>query len=487
MKYFFNKTLKNHIFAIKPKKMNLNTTSNQSAKSKGTMSVFSLIMITSALFLTLRNVPMMTEVGMQMIFFNVIAAFAFLIPAALVSAELATAWPHSGVYYWVSTAISPKFGFVAVWLQWAQSMFGMTSILAYIAATMAYLINPELAKNKYFIFGVIVIVYWFVSLLNLLGPNLSKIISKVCVVSGVFIPIIALIVFGIIYAVKGNTIHLDYSLSAQNLFPSIGESKNLIMLLSFVFGFVGIEVSASHAREINNVRRNYPLAIFVSAILGFSLTLAAGFSLSFILPIKNLDLVAGAVQGFTAFSKTFNLPWLIPLSASLIALGAIGQISTWVVGPLRGMHEAAGEGVLPKFFTKVNGRGVPKHLIISQAIVLSFVGTFILILKSVDIAFIILTSIAILLYSIMYVMMFISVIKLRYTHPDTKRPYKIPGGKVGIWVIAGIGFITVLACFFIGFIPSGISIVSYELIMIVSVGVLLLIPIMIFRKEKLNR
>ena len=64
------------------------------------MSVFSLIMITSALFLTLRNVPMMTEVGMQMIFFNVIAAFAFLIPAALVSAELATGWPHSGVYYW---------------------------------------------------------------------------------------------------------------------------------------------------------------------------------------------------------------------------------------------------------------------------------------------------------------------------------------------------------------------------------------------------
>ena len=47
-------------------------------------------MITSALFLTLRNVIMMTDVGMKTIFFNVIAAFAFLIPAALVSAELAS-------------------------------------------------------------------------------------------------------------------------------------------------------------------------------------------------------------------------------------------------------------------------------------------------------------------------------------------------------------------------------------------------------------
>jgi amino acid transporter len=443
-------------------------------------------MITSALFLTLRNVPMMTEVGMQMIFFNVIAAFAFLIPAALVSAELATAWPHSGVYYWVSTAISPKFGFVAVWLQWAQSMFGMTSILAYIAATMAYLFNPELAKNKYFIFGVIVIIYWLVSLLNLLGPKLSGMISKVCVVSGVFIPIIALIVLGIIYAINGNTIHLDYSISTQSLFPSIGDSKNLIMLLSFVFGFVGIEVSASYAREIKNVRRNFPIAIFVSAILGFSLTLAAGFSLSFVLPIKNLDLVAGAVQGFAVLSKVFNIPWLIPLSASLIVFGAIGQISTWVVGPLKGLHEAADEGMLPKFFTKVNSRGVPINLIVSQAIILSFVGTFILILKSVDIAFIILTSIAVLLYSIMYVMMFISVIKLRYTHPNTPRPYKIPGGKIGVWVVAGIGFITVLSCFFIGFIPSGIPVIIYELIMIISVGLIVLIPIIIFRKAKLK-
>ncbi|MFK5856431.1 MAG: APC family permease [Bacteroidota bacterium] len=467
--------------------MNSNSTSNQNDSSKSTMSVFSLIMITSALFLTLRNVPMMVEVGMQMIFFNVIAAFAFLIPAALVSAELATGWPRSGVYYWVSAAISPKFGFVAVWLQWAQSMFGMTSILAYIAATMAYLINPEFAKNKYFIFGVIIVVYWSVSMLNLLGPKLSGIISKVCVILGVFLPIIALIVLGIIYAMQGNTIHLDYNLNTQSLFPSIGESKNLIMLLSFVFGFVGIEVSASHAREIKNVRRNYPLAIFVSAILGFSLTLAAGFSLSFILPIKNMDLVAGAVQGFTVLSKVFHIPWLIPLSASLVAFGAIGQISTWVLGPLKGLHEASEEGMLPKFFTKVNGRGAPRNLIIVQAIVLSFVGTFILILKSVDIAFLILTSIAILLYSIMYILMFISVIKLRYTQPNTKRPYKIPGGKIGVWIVAGVGFITVLACFFIGFIPSGMPVIDYELIMILSVGLIVLIPIIIFKKNSINR
>lgn len=70
--------LKIDIFANKPKIMNSNSTSNQNDSSKNTMSVFSLIMITSALFLTLRNVPMMVEVGMQMIFFNVIAGVGFI-------------------------------------------------------------------------------------------------------------------------------------------------------------------------------------------------------------------------------------------------------------------------------------------------------------------------------------------------------------------------------------------------------------------------
>jgi amino acid transporter len=72
------------------------------------IGVFTLIMITSALFMTLRNFPMMAETGLQMIFFNLITVFAFLIPIALVSAELATGWPHNGVYFWVKEAFGPK-------------------------------------------------------------------------------------------------------------------------------------------------------------------------------------------------------------------------------------------------------------------------------------------------------------------------------------------------------------------------------------------
>ena len=39
----------------------------------------------------------------------------------------------------------------------------------------------------------------------------------------------------------------------------------------------------------------------------------------------------------------------------------------------------------------------------------------------------------------MYIMIFASAIKLRYTQPDTPRAYKIPGGNYGMWIVAGMG------------------------------------------------
>jgi amino acid transporter len=37
--------------------------------------------------------------------------------------------------------------------------------------------------------------------------------------------------------------------------------------------------------------------------------------------------------------------------------------------------------------------------------------------------------------TITYVLIFPSVIKLRYKYPDLPRPYRIPGGMVGLWVV----------------------------------------------------
>ena len=81
---------------------------------------------------------------------------------------------------------------------------------------------------------------------------------------------------------------------------------------------------------------------------------------------------------------------------------------------------------------------------------------------------------------IMYGLMFAAVIRLRYSQPDTPRPYRIPGGTVGVWVVAGVGLIGCAVSFYLGFIPPSQlktgNTVTYVSLLALAVVVLSLPP-----------
>ncbi len=447
------------------------------------IGVVTLTFMTAALFLTLRNMPMMAETGMKMVFFNIVTVFAFLVPLALVSAELATAWPKNGVFHWVETAFGTRWGLTAVWLQWVQSLFGITSILSYVAASLAYAINPSLAGSRPFIVIVILVVYWSATLLNLRGMRASGLISSVCLGAGVLLPTLLLVGLALFYVMQGHPLQLNLAMTADNWLPLHGARDSLVLFLSFIFGVVGIEVSASHAREVRNVRRNYPVAVFSAAVLGFVLTLLGGLAVASVLPVNQLNLVSGSVQALQVLLATWHLGWLLPPLALLVALGAAGQVSTWVVGPVKGLWAAGCAGNLPPVLQRTNAAGVPRNLLLIQACLMSVVALVFLVVPSVNTAFLLLTSVAVILYAVMYLMLFVTAIRLRYTQADTVRPYRVPGGSIwGLWLVAGIGFITTFICFLIGFLApdTQMDATSYALAMFVTLVVMLAAPQLLY-------
>lgn len=448
------------------------------------IGVLALTLMTTALFLTLRNMPMMAETGMRMVFFNIITVFAFLVPVALVSAELATAWPRNGVFHWVEEAFGTRWGLTAVWLQWVQSLFGITSILSYVAASLAYAIDPALAASRTFIVVVILTVYWSATLLNLRGMRASSLISSVCLGAGVLLPTALLIGLALFYVLQGHPLQLNLAMTADNWLPLNDSHQSLVLFLSFIFGVVGIEVSASHAREVRNVQRNYPLAVFSAAILGFALTLLGGLAVAAVVPVDQLDLVSGSVQALQRLLHIWRLDWLLAPIALLVALGAAGQVSTWVVGPIKGLWAAGCAGNLPPLLQATNAQGVARNLLLIQACLMSGVALVFFVVPSVDSAFLLLTSAAVILYAVMYLMLFASAIRLRYSRADIVRPYRIPGGyNWGLWLVAGTGFITTLACFFIGFLPPGTDMAgpTYVLAMLAILMLMLAVPQLLYR------
>ena len=79
-------------------------------------------MMTTSSVASLRPSPTMAVYGPACVFLYLIPAIVFLLPTSLVSTELASGW-EGGVYNWVALGISKPMGFLAVWCQFAMTIF----------------------------------------------------------------------------------------------------------------------------------------------------------------------------------------------------------------------------------------------------------------------------------------------------------------------------------------------------------------------------
>ena len=142
--------------------------------SKRVLSVFSLVMINVIAVDNLRTLPLSAQLGFSLVSYYLFAAAAFFIPVALVAAELATAYPSTGgLYVWVREAFGRRVAFMTIWLQWIYNIVWYPTILVFIVATMAYLFAPDLAKNRFYLLGTTVGLFWIMTLINCFGIEAS--------------------------------------------------------------------------------------------------------------------------------------------------------------------------------------------------------------------------------------------------------------------------------------------------------------------------
>ena len=67
----------------------------------------------------------------------------------MVAAELGTGWPRDGgVYAWVKEAFGGRTGFLAVWCDYAENIAWFPTVLSFIAASLAYVVDPSLATTS---------------------------------------------------------------------------------------------------------------------------------------------------------------------------------------------------------------------------------------------------------------------------------------------------------------------------------------------------
>jgi len=421
------------------------------AKIPQALSIFTLAMINVAAVTSVKVWPFTAEYGFSSLFYFILAAVIFFIPVSLVSAELATGWPKKGgIYLWVKEAFGPKWGFLAVWLQWIENVVWYPTVLSFAAGTIAYLINPDLSNSFYYTTAAILIFFWGATIANLFGMKTSGWISNIGAICGTLIPAAIIIPLAIFWVSSDAPIQIEFTL--KSLIPNF-DINHMVLFSGVMLAFCGMEMSAVHALDVQNPQKGYPRAILLSTILILTLSILGALSIAIVVPNGEINYTAGAMQAFTVFLTKYNLKVLIPAIAIMITVGLFGTVSTWIIGPTKGVLAAAEEGHLPPIFQKTNKKNAPIGLMIFQAILVSFLTLMFVFMPSVTAAFWILTVLAAQYYVIMYVIMFAAAIYLRYKKPDVERSYRVPGKNFGMWLVCGIGTIGSLFALYVGFFP----------------------------------
>jgi glutamate:GABA antiporter len=434
-----------------------------------------LALMTTSSVASLRSAPTMAVYGLACVFLYIVPAIVFLLPQSLVAAELASGW-SGGIFRWVSEGMSPRWGMLAVWCQFAMTIFYYPTLLGFVASTLAYVVNPNLADNGLYTGIVIIVVFWlgvFVSARGGVGA-IAKLASSGLTV-GTLIPGALLVILGVVYLLQGNASAAP--MDASHLLPEWTGIASLVLIVNNFLSYSGMEMNAVHVSSLKEPGSEFPKAMFTACGLVLLIFILPALAISWVVPAQQLSLTAGVMQAFSSFFSYFGIERLVPLVALALVCASLGGMLTWLAGPSKGLVLLGRrEGYLPPFLQKLNPQGVPVNILVTQGILTSIIGLLYALVPSVSSAYWILSVMTTQVYLIVYVLMFITARRLRKNQPDVPRGFKAPY----LTLMCVVGGLASIAAFAIGFVPpsqfaSGNSLV-YALVILAGTGIIGLFP-----------
>jgi glutamate:GABA antiporter len=447
------------------------------------ISWVALALMTTSSVASLRAAPTMAVYGLACVFLYLLPALVFLLPTSLVSAELASGWP-GGVYKWVARGISKPAGFLAVWCQFAMTIFYYPSLLGYVASTLAYVFNPDLAANGVWTATVIVVAYWSGVWVSSRGTKGVAGLASGGLIVGTLVPGVILVTLGTVFLGQGNASAAP--MTSNHLLPAWAGLASLVLIVNNFLSYSGMEMNAVHVASLRNPGKEYPRAMFFAAGLVLLIFILPALAISWVVPAEELSLTAGVMQAFDIVFAQFGWQILTPVIGVMLVAASLGGMLTWLAGPSKGLLLISREeGYLPPWLQRRNKQGVQQNILVAQGAVTTVIALLYAFIPDVSSAYWIFSVITTQVYLIMYLLMFVAAVRLRRKEPDHPRGYRAPM-LVGL---CGIGFAASLAALLVGFIPpsqfgSGNAGMYILIVAGGALGLGLVVPYLFYRFRK---
>lgn len=454
------------------------------------LSLLGFFAITASMVMAVYEYPTFATSGFSLVFFLLLGGILWFIPVGLCAAEMATVegWREGGAFAWVSNTLGERWGFAAISFAYLQIAVGFVPMLYFVLGALSYILAwPELNTDPVVKTIAALIILWGLAFTQFGGTKYTAKISKVGFFGGILLPALILVVLALLHLASGA--QLEITMDSSTFFPDFAKIGTLVVFVAFILSYMGVEASATHVNEMRDPGRDYPLAIFLLMLAAIGLSSIGGLSVAAVIPQDQINLSSGVVQTFHQLIVTHGgtgLEWVVRIIATLLLLGVLAEIAAWIVGPSRGMYVTAEKGLLPPVMAKVNNNGVPVRLVVFQLLLTTVA---IVVLTNTgggnNMSFLIALALTVVLYLMSYFMLFLGYMTLVLKHPDKKRGFNIPGGKLVKLLVAGSGFLVSVLAFVVSFfppsgLPGGEGTDIYVGLLLVSFLVVVTIPFIVY-------
>lgn len=279
---------------------------------------------------------------------------------AKVFSDLARRLPKSGgPYAYSKQGFGDFIGFLVAWGYWIAIV---TTNAAIVVTMISYLsvFFPALETNPLIAVTTGLVTIWFLTLINCRDIKeagwiqLSTTILKL-------IPLVAIGLIGIFFIRPEHFV--PFNLSEQSNFSAITMTTTLTL-----FAFLGIESATIPAGAIKNPKVTIPRATMIGVTVTLIVYILGTVALMGIIPPEDL------ANSEAPFADAAALLWGESYR-KWVSLGVVistfGALNGWIMMQGQIPYAAADDYLFPKFFKRVNKKGLPINALILSSVVIS--------------------------------------------------------------------------------------------------------------------
>ncbi|MDT5056391.1 MAG: glutamate:GABA antiporter [Mycobacterium sp.] len=394
---------------------------------------FDMLFFTICALVGLDTLGQVSSWGAQTFTWLIVLAVLFVLPYALIMAELGSSFTQEGgPYEWMKLSWGRFWAGIGAVLYWVTNPLWVGGSLAFIS-TAAWSDNiSKIGTGTFGDYFFKLIFIWISIGVAIVSLRRGKWIPN----AGAIIRIGVLAFFSVtvlIYAIE----HGVHGYSVHQFGPSTAVFLGLVPLL--LFNYVGFELQNGAAEEMIDPQKDVPKSVGLSGLVTVLAYAIPIFGILEVLPTSSISGIAGFLD---AVHKTFSVyggaqNFMVDVMALGFIFALVTSGSVWMMGSDRIQAVAAYDGAFVGWFGVFNKFfGTPVRVNVMSGVVstIFMIAAEHFATGSNASTFTVVLYLATSTTLLSYLLIFPAIIKLRYSHPDVHRPYRMPFGMAGVWV-----------------------------------------------------